>query len=158
MIIIEKGKTVKSKEDVQVFTSLPPKVEGEIKYYLKLQITKINLSQLFLQYLQQNDSTSNNNNNNVKNSKNVKSIKSANANLNNEQILARCVWWGEESNGSLFRPKVLNYNDLNNKNFAQTTARYVVRSGFKQFSAYLNGFIICFYNQITCFLIIYYSY
>ncbi len=112
---------------------MPPKVEGEIKYYLKFQITKINLSQLFIQ---QNDQTINNNAN--KNSKNIKSAKQVNANINNEQILARCVWWGEESNGSLFRPRILNYNDLN-KNSAQTTAKYVVRSGSKQFSAYLNG-------------------
>jgi hypothetical protein len=33
---------LKSKEDVQVFTSLPPKVDGEIKCYLRFKIPKIN--------------------------------------------------------------------------------------------------------------------
>ena len=58
-------------------------------------------------------------------------------------LIARCVWWGEEeTNGAIFRPKTSNQDEKK----TQTTAKYVVRSGFKQFNAYLNGTLSSNYN------------
>lgn len=56
-----------------------------------------------------------------------------------DNIIARCIWWGEDnSNGAIFRPRVLGSSTQDNKKL-QTTAKYMVRSGPKQFNAYLNG-------------------
>lgn len=110
-----------------MFTSLPPKVEGEIKCYLKLQITKLNL--LNEPPISDNKLLPN------KKDKNLVKTKSDN-------IIARCVWWGEENtNGSIFRPRVLGSASQDAKKI-QTTAKYMIRSGPKQFSAYLNGFLL----------------
>lgn len=56
-------------------------------------------------------------------------------------VVAQCLWWGEESSkGSVFRPRVsINGISVANERKIQTTAKYVVRSGIRQFSAYLNG-------------------
>lgn len=125
----------KSKEDVQVFTSLPPKVEGEIKCYLKLQISRINL-------VQEPVKTNQFIPNNVRQNRNIKSnLKDKNqpVDTKNNNLTARCIWWGEEDTiGAVFRPKIFGTNFLDNK-VSQTLARYMVRSGPKQFSAYLNG-------------------
>lgn len=135
MLFTEKPvKSTKSKEDVQVFTSLPPKVEGEIKCYLKLQITKIT----FLIETPSNDRPPNV----YKPNRNVKLAGKENSlpnKIKTGNVIARCFWWGEENtNGALFRPKIIGSNSLDNKGL-QTTAKYMVRSGPKQFSAYLNG-------------------
>ena len=127
------AKQMKSSEDVQVFTSLPPNVEGEIKFYLKLEIIKINLIQDTGKPKTADKQTS-------------KYPSSVNESAIETNLIARCVWWGEEnSNGSIFRPKVLVNNKLNSGNLngahkIQTNAKYVVRSGHRQFTAYLNGF------------------
>lgn len=118
-----------SATNVRVFTSLPPKVEGEIKCCLRLQISRINLQKV--------DSTS---------------TKKPSTNDTGNTILARCVWWGEDpSSGALFRPRTVyssnasssNQQLSNNNNTSnstlQTVARYMIRSGPKQFNAYLNG-------------------
>jgi len=56
-------------------------------------------------------------------------------------LVAECLWWGEEeTKGSIFRPNILADGvSLNKDCTVQTTAKYVVRSGYKQLSAYLNG-------------------
>ncbi len=57
-------------------------------------------------------------------------------------IIVKCVWWGEEnSRGALFKPKVTNASSgiLQDPNKIQTTAKYMIRCGPKQFNAYLNG-------------------
>ncbi|CAF0712537.1 unnamed protein product [Brachionus calyciflorus] len=126
--------SVKSKEDVQVFTSLPPKVEGEIKCYLKLQITKIS----FINETPTNDRPLNVVNKQNKNTKITGREINLPNKIKNGNLIARCVWWGEENTtGAIFRPKLIGSNSLDNKN-TQTTAKYMVRSGPKQFSAYLN--------------------
>jgi hypothetical protein len=129
---ISKKTITKLKEDVQVFTSLPPKVEGEIKCCLKMQISKINIIV---------SSAQNSSENKVyKFKQNKENLVSKN--LGNYVI--RCVWWGEENkNGALFRPKILNNNQhqhtqLETSKF-QTVARYMIRCGPKQFNSYLNG-------------------
>jgi hypothetical protein len=65
-------------EDVQVFTCLPPKVDGSLRCYLKLKVLKINLFDNF-------------NNNNVKNSL---------------DLVVKIFWWGEDGDGCKFRPKI----------------------------------------------------
>lgn len=118
-----------------MFTSLPPKVEGEIKCYLKLQITRINL---ISEAVKTNQPLTNN----VKQNRNIKSnFKDKNQPIDtkNSNLIARCIWWGEEeTTGAVFRPKIFGTNCLGNK-VSQTLARYMVRSGPKQFAAYLNG-------------------
>ena len=115
-----------------MFTSLPPKVEGDIKCFLKMQITKVNLI---------NESEAS-----VKNAKTNISSRArphqASTKENSEpesavKIIARCVWWGEDSASAIFRPKQVGIEQ--NPKKLQTTAKYMVRSGPKQFSAYLNG-------------------
>ncbi|RNA39037.1 C2 domain-containing 3, partial [Brachionus plicatilis] len=127
-------KSQKSREDVQVFTSLPPKVEGEIKCYLKLQISRINL-------VNEPAKTNQPVANNARQNRNIKSnLKDKNppSDTKNGNLIARCIWWGEEdTTGAVFRPKVFGTNCLDNK-ISQTLARYMVRSGPKQFAAYLN--------------------
>lgn len=136
LYFIEKPiKSQKSREDVQVFTSLPPKVEGEIKCYLKLQISRINLV---------DEPVKTNQSNNVRQNRNIKSnLKDKNQpnDTKNTNLTARCIWWGEDDTiGAVFRPKIFGANVLDNK-VSQTLARYMVRSGPKQFAAYLNGIL-----------------
>lgn len=108
-----------SKEDVKVFTSLPPNVEGDIKFYLRLKILNINLVETNVAKLNE---------------------KSANKKLplKTDNLISRCLWWGEENSaGSIFRPKIQS-KYFKSEDKLQTTAVYMVRSGAKQFSAYLN--------------------
>lgn len=131
---IEKNVTSsKSKENVQVFTSLPPKVEGEIKCCLKLQISRIN-------WLGNKDFK-----NEIIQNKKLSSANTINV-APDSGIIAKCVWWGEEpKGGALFRPRVVYPNQIiaaasSNSNLRlQTVAKYMIRSGPKQFNAYLNG-------------------
>jgi hypothetical protein len=141
--------SLKSKEDVQVFTSLPPKVDGDIKCYLRLKIPKIN-------YIIQETIPNNNANNEQKSKKAPYPNREKYALIKppiKEQplpalpsLLAKCVWWGEDqnSNGSIFRPKIFasssSSDTLSSKSNRkiQTSAKYMVRSGPKQFQAYLN--------------------
>lgn len=117
----EKGQSqsTSTRQNVQVFTSLPPKVQGEIKCFLRLQISRINWLKGDTKKQQQQQGES--------------------------SILARCVWWGEESSrGALFRPRLVYPNQPqtpqpNTSSSLQTIARYMIRSGPKQFNAYLNG-------------------
>ena len=140
---------MRSKEDVQVFTSLPPKVDGDIKSYLRLRIPKIN-------YIVQeapviDNVEAKNKNASYPNRQKFPLIKPS---LNNDHqkgghslpsILAKCVWWGEDTNskGAIFRPKILDLSSnvataSGNNRKTQTTAKYMIRSGAKQFSAYLG--------------------
>lgn len=117
-------KALSSREDVQVFTSLPPKVQGDIKCFLRLQISRINWLKDERKKPAQQQLTDVDSN-----------------------VLARCVWWGEDpSRGSIFRPRLVYSNQQNalppnstSSPFLQTVARYMIRSGPKQFKAYLNG-------------------
>lgn len=120
-----------AKQNVQVFTSLPPKVESDIKCYLKLQITKV---VVLKDWWKKAPAT---------NGRKLTGEVDAGQNL-----IARCLWWGEEnSRGALFRPKVVrsttaNSSSSSNAHLLQTTARYMIRSGPKQFTAYLNGLFV----------------
>ncbi|XP_048237074.1 C2 domain-containing protein 3-like isoform X2 [Haliotis rufescens] len=49
--------------------------------------------------------------------------------------LVRIKWWGEPGDGSIFKPLNVKKGD---KSGCQTTARYPVRSGPRQFAAYLS--------------------
>ncbi|XP_067663139.1 C2 domain-containing protein 3-like [Haliotis asinina] len=49
--------------------------------------------------------------------------------------LVRLKWWGETGDGSIFKPLNVKKGD---KSGCQTTARYPVRSGPRQFAAYLS--------------------
>jgi len=105
-----------------VFTSLPPNVEGDIKFYLRLKIANINL----------NDNVSNQPVKLVNKKQKEQDTKAGN-------LVAKCSWWGEENNnGSTFRPKIQS-KSYKSESKLQTLALYMVRSGPKQFSAYLNG-------------------
>lgn len=66
-------------------------------------------------------------------------------------LAVRIIWWGEDGVGSIFRPKIIINNTpstrvLNtvksNENLTrviQTNAKYSVKSGPKQLTAYLTG-------------------
>ena len=50
------------------------------------------------------------------------------------------LWWGEDGSGSLFRPKIIfNNKSINNDRIVQSTAKYSVKSGPRQLTAYLTG-------------------
>ena len=112
-----------------MFTSLPPNVEGEIKFNFKLEISKINLKVDEAEDKKQLPK------------KNLKHVKSKQTEQNNSNLIAHVQWWGEDdSKGSIFRPRVLHNNkSQGNDRKIQTVAKYIVRSGMRQFSAYLNG-------------------
>ncbi len=121
----------KKKEDVQVFTSLPPNVEGDIKFFLILEISKVDFYDQTPLPLKQSSSQINRSN--------VKTKIQTDATVRDENFIVRCVWWGEENiRYSIFRPKIVGAKNQNERAI-QTTAKYMVRSGKKQFSAYLNG-------------------
>lgn len=126
----------RAREDVQVFTSLPPKVDGEIKSYLVLQMTRINWSQdIQLTTTAPRTTTSIINRSSKPKPSDVQELQTAFLN----SLTARCLWWGEESaSGSIFRPRVTFNGTLESSRKCQTTARYVVRSGLKQLASYLN--------------------
>ena len=131
-----------SKENVAVFTSLPPKVEGIIRFTLRLHISRI----IWLK--DESKSSSRQQRMSVHQRKKTNNGEESDDSLA-RVIVVRCVWWGEESSGSLFRPKV-QLNPLTSTNKQpqptrtqntlqqQTTAVYMVRSGAKQLAAYLN--------------------
>ena len=115
-----------------MFTSLPPKVEGDIKCFLKLQIIKVNL-------INESETSAKNAKTNIS-SRTRPQQASTKENSEPEpavKLIARCVWWGEDSTCAIFRPKQVGIEQ--NPKKLQTTAKYMVRSGPKQFSAYLNG-------------------
>ena len=109
---------------MQVFTSLPPKLEGEIKCYLKLQISKVN-------WLKDKETPSNGSADKLNRLK-------PNANSRRSNFIIKCVWWGEKDTmGAIFRPKLV--GSAQDPVKLQTTAKYMIRCGPKQFNAYLNG-------------------
>jgi hypothetical protein len=127
---------MKNQEDVQVFTSLPPKVEGEAKCYLRMRISKVNWL---------GGQSSKEKLNDTKKPIKAVSISNKRSGANESPItmplFVKCLWWGEESLGAMFRPEVL-VNGLSTDHSSrplQTIARYVVRSGPRQLSAYFNG-------------------
>ncbi len=125
---------------MQVFTSLPPNVEGDIKFHLKIEISKINL------LLEDTSKLTEPKSNSIKN-KQISTNKQVCKQIINDSkanVVAQCLWWGEEnSKGSIFRPKIsINGISVANERKIQTTAKYVVRSGIRQFSAYLNGSLL----------------
>jgi hypothetical protein len=98
-------------DNVQVFTDLPPKVDGSLKSYLKVEIAKLNWL-----------------------------WKAGGATIDANPCLAiRILWWGEDGTGSLFRPKVNGLMNKSKAQYTQTTAKYKIKSGAKQLSAYFNG-------------------
>ncbi|XP_038063229.1 C2 domain-containing protein 3-like [Patiria miniata] len=98
---LKKGRKRALKEDVHATTSLPPSVDGQLRCFLRVSISKI-----VWQIAKPPDTTH-----------------------------VRLRWWGETSEGSIFRPL-----DVKNpqKVATRTVARYPVRCGPKQFAAYLN--------------------
>ena len=119
---------------MQVFTSLPPKVDGDIKCYLRLRIPKIS-------YIVTETAVEASTNKKVAPKFGKKVEKNAEIALL-PSILAKCVWWGEDehANGAIFRPKIVgsSANSQTVSRHTQTTAKYMVRSGGKQFTAYLS--------------------
>jgi hypothetical protein len=106
-----------------VFTSLPPNVEGDIKFYLRLKILNINLV---------------NENSNQPPVAVNKSVNKKLETLKSDILIAKCSWWGEEKTAAIFRPKIQS-KVYKTENKIQTCALYMIRSGTKQFNAYLNG-------------------
>ncbi|XP_072039618.1 C2 domain-containing protein 3-like [Amphiura filiformis] len=96
-----KGKRRVVKEDVKYSTSLPPAVEGQLRCFLRVSITKIDWT--------------------IAKPPDITHV--------------RLQWWGEATEGTVFRPL-----DVKNpqKSMSRTTARFPVRCGPKQFTAYLN--------------------
>ncbi|XP_077984214.1 C2 domain-containing protein 3-like [Glandiceps talaboti] len=97
----KKGKRRVPREDVQASTGLPPVVEGQLRCFLRVSISKI-----LWMIPKPPDVT-------------YVSLK----------------WWGELAEGTVFRP-----TDVKNpqKGLSRTTTRYGIRSGPKQFSAYVH--------------------
>jgi hypothetical protein len=60
-------------------------------------------------------------------------------------LAVRVLWWGEDGTGSLFRPKLKGLKS--NQQTYQTTAKYKVKSGAKQLSAYFTG--SCDYSPLV---------
>ncbi len=106
-----------------MFTSLPPNVEGDIKFYLRLKILNINLV---------------NENSNQPPVAVNKSVNKKLETLKSDILIAKCSWWGEEKTAAIFRPKIQS-KVYKTENKIQTCALYMIRSGTKQFNAYLNG-------------------
>uniref|UniRef100_A0A4W3JLI8 C2CD3 N-terminal C2 domain-containing protein n=1 Tax=Callorhinchus milii TaxID=7868 RepID=A0A4W3JLI8_CALMI len=93
-------KSVNAVNDVSPSTSLPPLVEGQIRCFLRITVSKI------LWTILRPPATP----------------------------LVRLRWWGETSNGTLFRPR--DASQIEQK-AVKTTARFAVRCGPKQFTSYL---------------------
>ncbi|XP_063296892.1 C2 domain-containing protein 3 [Pelobates fuscus] len=87
--------------DISPSTSLPPLVEGQLRCFLIVTVSKVLWTVL-------NPPSS---------------------------VLVRLRWWGETSNGTIFRPRV---NSQTEHKAVKTTTRYAVRCGPKQFSSYLT--------------------
>ncbi|XP_070553573.1 C2 domain-containing protein 3-like [Ptychodera flava] len=96
-----KGKKRVPREDVQASTSLPPGVDGQLRCFLRVSVSKI----LWM----------------VPKPPDV--------------TFVRLKWWGEQAEGTVFRP-----TDVKNpqKALSRTTTRYGIRSGPKQYSAYVH--------------------
>ncbi|XP_007889496.2 C2 domain-containing protein 3 [Callorhinchus milii] len=94
------GKKLRGVNDVSPSTSLPPLVEGQIRCFLRITVSKI------LWTILRPPATP----------------------------LVRLRWWGETSNGTLFRPR--DASQIEQK-AVKTTARFAVRCGPKQFTSYL---------------------
>ncbi|XP_013378816.1 C2 domain-containing protein 3-like [Lingula anatina] len=88
-------------DEVPVYTSLPPMVEGQLRCFLRLSVNQI----LWLLPTPP------------------------------ELSQVRVKWWGEEGLGAVFRPLNVKGSD---KTLLKTTARYAIRSGPKQLTAYLT--------------------
>ncbi|XP_060682195.1 C2 domain-containing protein 3 [Hemiscyllium ocellatum] len=98
---VKLGKKTKGISDVLPSTSLPPLVEGQVQYFLRVTISKI-----------------------LWNIPRPPAVP-----------LVRLRWWGETSNGTLFRPGDASHIEPKS---VKTTARYAVRCGQKQFTSYLT--------------------
>lgn len=83
-------------------TSLPPLVEGQLRCFLRVTVSRI--------------------------------LWTITKPPQNPQIRIR--WWGESSSGTLFRPRD---GSLVAQKGIQSTARFPVRCGPKQFTSYLTG-------------------
>ncbi|XP_029457966.1 C2 domain-containing protein 3 isoform X2 [Rhinatrema bivittatum] len=95
------GRRKKGVSDVSPSTSLPPLVEGQLRCFLRLTISKI-----------------------------LWTIPKPPA-----HSLVRLRWWGETSDGTLFRPRDTSQTE---QKAVKTTTRYAIRCGPKQFTAYLT--------------------
>jgi len=125
-----------------VFTSLPPNVEGDIKFYLRLKILNINLV---------------NENSNQPPVAVNKSVNKKLETLKSDILIAKCSWWGEEKTAAIFRPKIQS-KVYKTENKIQTCALYMIRSGTKQFNAYLNGkYINNQFSILKCNYIFFYK-
>ncbi len=125
-----------------MFTSLPPNVEGDIKFYLRLKILNINLV---------------NENSNQPPVAVNKSVNKKLETLKSDILIAKCSWWGEEKTAAIFRPKIQS-KVYKTENKIQTCALYMIRSGTKQFNAYLNGkYINNQFSILKCNYIFFYK-
>jgi hypothetical protein len=109
LIFLEKSKSYND-DDVQVFTSLPPKVDGNLRSYLKFQITKINLLDNTL----------------------IGSI--------SNYAIRVLWWGEDGAGSIFRPKIISNNKIINNNNnIIQCIAKYSVKSGPKQLAAYLTG-------------------
>ncbi|KAJ1120347.1 hypothetical protein NDU88_008518 [Pleurodeles waltl] len=87
--------------DVSPSTSLPPLVEGQLRCFLRITVSKL-----------------------------LWTITKPPA-----SVIIRLRWWGETSDGTLFRPRITSQTE---QKTVKTTARFAIRCGPKQFSSYLT--------------------
>ncbi|XP_078514692.1 C2 domain-containing protein 3 isoform X2 [Lissotriton helveticus] len=87
--------------DISPSTSLPPLVEGQLRCFLRITVSKL-----------------------------LWTITKPPA-----SVIIRLRWWGETSDGTLFRPRVTSQTE---QKTVKTTARFAIRCGPKQFSSYLT--------------------
>nr|XP_033803766.1 C2 domain-containing protein 3 isoform X2 [Geotrypetes seraphini] len=95
------GRRKKGVSDVTSSTNLPPLVEGQLRCFLKLTVSKI-----------------------------LWTIPKPPA-----STIIRVRWWGETSDGTIFRPRD---NTQMEQKAIKTTTRYAIRCGPMQFTAYLT--------------------
>ncbi|KAM4700679.1 C2 domain-containing protein 3 [Discoglossus pictus] len=91
----------KGATDISPSTSLPPLVEGQLRCFLQVTVSKI------LWTVSKPPSS----------------------------VLVRLRWWGETSDGTVFRPRDTSQTEQKG---VKTTTRYAVRCGPKQFTSYLT--------------------
>ncbi|XP_069496239.1 C2 domain-containing protein 3 isoform X2 [Ambystoma mexicanum] len=87
--------------DISPSTSLPPLVEGQLRCFLRITVSKL-----------------------------LWTIPKP-----PPSVLIRLRWWGETSDGTVFRPRITSQIE---QKTVKTTARFAIRCGPKQFTSYLT--------------------
>ncbi|OCT93380.1 C2 domain-containing protein 3 [Xenopus laevis] len=106
-----KGRS-KGVTDVSPSSSLPPLVEGQVRSFLQVTVSKI-----------------------------LWTVPKPPL-----SVLVRLRWWGETSNGTIFRPRDSSQTEQKG---LKTTTRYAVRCGPKQFTSYLTDMGMLVFEVMT---------